>query len=104
MGFVRLLPRSSSRKSPTEIENEVEVDVSETEPEPLVDLPTLDELTPDEPPPLVVSAPVAVPVAPMPGATGTRVIAFANQKGGVARRPRPSTSESPSRRWVIASC
>src|SRR5438045_3116251 len=93
MGFARLLPRSSSRArdSVVETELEVEVDVSETTPDLAGDLPSFDELPvmeeADVPiaPERVVSAPVVVPKAPAPGATGTRVIALANQKGGVAK-------------------
>jgi chromosome partitioning protein len=106
MGFVRLLPRSSSRARTStaeaeldiELESELGVDVSEIEPgsEPAAELAALEELTvleelsvPVVAAPVVsgptVSAPIVVPQAPAPGVTGTRVIAFANQKGGVAK-------------------
>ena len=53
-------------------------------------LPALDDLPVAEDLPVAVSTPVAsapvvIPQAPAPGATGTRVIALANQKGGVAK-------------------
>jgi len=106
MGFVRLLPRSSSRARTStaeaeldiELESELGVDVSEIEPgsDPAAELAALEELAVLEelPVPVVaapavsaptVSAPIVVPQAPAPGITGTRVIAFANQKGGVAK-------------------
>ena len=93
MGFVRLLPRSSSRArdSIVETETELEVDVSDTTPEPAAELPALEDIPVIGEPaaPIVAtpvaSAPVVVPQAPAPGATGTRVIALANQKGGVAK-------------------
>ena len=106
MGFVRLLPRSSSRARTAtaeaeldiELESELEVDMSGIEPasDPAAELASLEELAVLEelPVPVVaapavsaptVSAPIVVPQAPAPGVTGTRVIAFANQKGGVAK-------------------
>jgi chromosome partitioning protein len=87
MGFVRLLPRSASRARASVVEAEPEVDVSEFEHElhlDLADVPVAEITTVDEPLP-VVAAPVVMPQTPLPGATGTRVIALANQKGGVAK-------------------
>ena len=49
----------------------------------LDDLPAVDDMPAVSTP--VASAPVVIPQAPAPGATGTRVIALANQKGGVAK-------------------
>ncbi len=91
MGLARLLPRSSTRDK--RVDADPEASVSEVEPEtPLGlaaydDMPALGELpslettayTP------VARAPIVVPQAAAPGATGTRIIAFANQKGGVAK-------------------
>src|SRR5436190_15169455 len=90
MGFARLLPRSSSRDRDSITETEPEVDVSEVTPDPAVELSTFDmPVFEEEAPPIaaapVASAPVVVPQTPAPGATGTRVIVFANQKGGVAK-------------------
>ena len=102
MGFVRLLPRSSSRARSQVVEEECDVAMSDLEPVPAVDPIAFDEeLSPfetfetrtvfDSPPvdspPASSAVPVTVfvPQAPMPGATGTRVIALANQKGGVAK-------------------
>ena len=100
MGFVRLLPRSSSRAQNSVVDEEPDVVMSDLEPVPgeavriledefavletpvAVDVPPLVE-TPVAP--AAAPAPVFVPQAPMPGATGTRVIALANQKGGVAK-------------------
>src|SRR5262245_45086153 len=95
MGLTRLLPRSSRARAETS-EAELEAVVSEAEPEAveLVELdgmPSLEELPPvaqvEEPEAYspVASAPIVVPQAPTRGATGTRVIALANQKGGVAK-------------------
>ena len=81
MGFSRLLPRSGARSQNAVLELE--------EPE----APAVSELVPDppeaapEPPVESVSSRVPIP-APQPAisrAQGTRVIAFANQKGGVAK-------------------
>src|SRR6476659_7692019 len=96
MGFVRLLPRSSRGRAATSEAEELEAVVSEVEPEavelPGFDaLPTLEELPvadEEEAKPAytpVASAPIVVPQAPTRDATGTRIIAFANQKGGVAK-------------------
>ncbi len=99
MGFVRLLPRSSSRVRNQVVEDERDVEVSDLEPVPAVEPHAFDEELPpfetrtafdsplvDSPPVSVAApAPVFVPQAPAPGATGTRVIALANQKGGVAK-------------------
>ena len=100
MGFVRLLPRSSSRGQNPVIEDEPDAAMSDLEPVPAVAPHAFDEALPvleppmafDSPPlveipsvPVAAQAPVFVPQAPMPGATGTRVIALANQKGGVAK-------------------
>jgi chromosome partitioning protein len=85
MGFVRLLPRSGSRHGSAAVEAEPELHVSDLVPEP--ELPALDEAaeTPGAAmaPPVVTQAPA--PIAAVPGTTGTRVIALANQKGGVAK-------------------
>ena len=99
MGFARLLPRSSRGRAAT-AEAELEDVVTEVEPE-QVELPGFDRQEDDdvtmldevratheeEPVPYtpVVSAPIVVPQSPTPGATGTRIIALANQKGGVAK-------------------
>src|SRR4051794_11220055 len=104
MGFVRLLPRSSARArdAAAEVEleaaletepdapSQLEADVSEIDAGDVVGMPALDDLPVVEERPVAVStpiasAPVVVPQAPAPGATGTRVIALANQKGGVAK-------------------
>ena len=104
MGFVRLLPRSSARARDAAAEAELEAaleteldampeleaDVSEPDAGDMMGLPALDDLTAIEESPVAVSTPVAsapvvIPQAPAPGATGTRVIALANQKGGVAK-------------------
>ena len=85
MGFVRLLPRSTPRPKSS---------VIETEPEPRVSDPLPDPSTPDDAAdptsapmaaPALTDAPLAAPHAAVPGATAARVIAFANQKGGVAK-------------------
>jgi chromosome partitioning protein len=99
MGLARLLSRSPAAASAA-VAEELDDAVSETEPRPveisgfepvpLEEVPALEQLpTFDEPsapisPPVVV-APVVVPRAPVPGVTGTRIIALANQKGGVAK-------------------
>jgi len=83
MGFVRLLPRSASRSQDATAELELEADMSDPTAEPELeheDLPLTDDVTPP-----VVSRPVVMPNVSVPGATGTRVIALANQKGGVAK-------------------
>ena len=107
MGFARLLPRSSRAQHSVVEDEELEVVMSEIRPEYPADLPTHDEVPAfDELPSLeelpvavepepapavpvaaapVVSAPIVVPQAPSPGLTGTRIIALANQKGGVAK-------------------
>jgi chromosome partitioning protein len=103
MGFVRLLPRSSARARDAAAEAELEAaleaeldaapepeaDVSEIDSGDVMGLPALDQLPVEDLPVAVstpvASAPVVVPQAPAPGATGTRVIALANQKGGVAK-------------------
>ncbi len=54
--------------------------MSGIEPEPLVVLPEHEESLP-----AIAAAPIVVPHRPAPVTTGTRVIAFANQKGGVAK-------------------
>ena len=92
MGFARLLPRSSSRDRDSVTETEPEVDVSEATPDPAVELPALDDI------PVFEEArgadrrrarrrrlPSSCRRLRRPGATGTRVIALANQKGGVAK-------------------
>ena len=79
MGFSRLLPRSGARTQNAVIELE--------EPEVL----PVSELVPDPPEPestpKAVAAPLALPLPQpaRPSVEGTRVIAFANQKGGVAK-------------------
>jgi chromosome partitioning protein len=91
MGFVRLLPRSSSRGQTAVVEEELDVAVSDPEPLPEIEPDAFvadrallgDDDLPTETAPAPV--PVVVPQAPLPGATGTRVIALANQKGGVAK-------------------
>ncbi len=84
MGFVRLLPRSVSRSQSPVLEVEPEVDVTGLESNPPVDQPALEELEAAvfTPP---VTAPTFVPRPAPLAATGTRVIALANQKGGVAK-------------------
>src|SRR6476659_5100026 len=84
MGFVRLLPRSSRGRAATSEAEELEAVVSEVEPE-AVELPVADEEEPKPAYTSVASAPIVVPQAPTRDATGTRIIAFANQKGGVAK-------------------
>ncbi|WP_411276979.1 ParA family protein [Gaiella sp.] len=99
MGFVRLLPRSSSRGQSATVDHELDVAMSgpdsvpSDEPEtfaddlPLPEAPVaVDESLAEIPTaPIAAAAPAIVPKASMPGATGTRVIALANQKGGVAK-------------------
>ena len=100
MGFVRLLPRSSSRAQNPVVEEEPGIAMSDFEFIPDDEAHTFEEELPvletplavDAPPlveiptvPVTTPAPVFVPQAPVPGATGTRVIALANQKGGVAK-------------------
>src|SRR4051794_32267856 len=99
MGFVRLLPRSSARARDAAAEAALEADPAEPELEAgmseidssdLVGMPALEDLPMVNDMPVAVStpiasAPVVIPQAPAPGATGTRVIALANQKGGVAK-------------------
>jgi chromosome partitioning protein len=86
MGFVRLLPRSSSRRDHAVIEAEPELLVSDLVPEPAAPDPIVEPVF-VEPAAvrILVPAPVVVPRAVVPGAIGARVIAFANQKGGVAK-------------------
>lgn len=78
MGLTRLLPRSARHHDAAVELEKREAPVSELVPEP----PAAE--TEREPGP---APPVAVPMPQpaMPGADGTRVIAFANQKGGVAK-------------------
>jgi chromosome partitioning protein len=87
MGFVRLLPRSTPRHERTVVETEPELLVSDPVPESLPDssAPDASVETPSTAmaPPVLTPAPA--PKVATPGATGTRVIAFANQKGGVAK-------------------
>ncbi len=91
MGFVRLLPRSPSRRENAVLEAEPEVLVTDLVPEPSV--PETSTPDPSGEPSLVAAAvvptltpaPAVVPQPAVPGAVGTRVIAFANQKGGVAK-------------------
>ncbi len=87
MGFVRLLPRSASRHDRSVLEAEPELRVSDPIPEPAIDLPAPDEdaesVEAATAPPALKHAPIAN--VAVPGATGTRVIALANQKGGVAK-------------------
>jgi len=99
MGFVRLLPRSSSRGKSAVVEDEFDVAMSDLESVPADEAEAFAEAPPVLEAPVGVDAPVAesptapiaaaapafVPQAPIPGATGTRVIALANQKGGVAK-------------------
>ncbi|RDI75472.1 ATPases involved in chromosome partitioning [Gaiella occulta] len=88
MGFVRLLPRSASRTESAVLEAELErapeVPVSDLLSEPPE--PAQDAVV-SAAAPVLTPAPVQVPapVAAVPGATGTRVIVLANQKGGVAK-------------------
>ena len=86
MGFVRLLPRSSSRRNGAVIEAERELLVSDLVPEPSAPDPIVEPVfVAPAAAPILVRAPVVVPQAGVPGAVGSRVIAFANQKGGVAK-------------------
>jgi chromosome partitioning protein len=98
MGFVRLLTRSSSQPGTSVAEaEEIAVTMSELEPEitlelsafddvpALEELPQLEDVSAPAAPGPVASAPIVIPQAPAPGVTGTRVIALANQKGGVAK-------------------
>ncbi len=102
MGLARLLSRSSSHGEIAEHADDVggtALAVSDAEPEARFDLeaedraelgfddvPVLDEfVVANDPPVAAVSAPFLVPQAPSRGATGTRVIVLANQKGGVAK-------------------
>ena len=82
MGFSRLLPRHAVRTQNAVLElDEAEVlPVSELVPEP-------PERVAEPDPERQPVSPVAVPVpqAAVPGVQGSRVIAFANQKGGVAK-------------------
>jgi chromosome partitioning protein len=94
MGLLRLLPRSAPRTQPG-LEHGDDVSVSEPEEademeltsvEPMGDAP---DAEPTEEAPVeaasVARAPAITPNATVPGAGATRVIAFANQKGGVAK-------------------
>ena len=98
MGFVRLLPRSSARARDAAAEAELEAIVSEVRARGHVS--ELDAGDDDDararrtargsrsrrlPRHPSRRHPIVVPQAPAPGATGTRIIAFANQKGGVAK-------------------
>ena len=86
MGFVRLLPRSSSRRNGAVIEAERELLVSDLVPEPSAPDPIVEPVfVAPAAAPILVRAPVVVPQAAVPGVVGSRVIAFANQKGGVAK-------------------
>ena len=99
MGFVRLLPRSSSRTPNPVVDDGLDLAMSEFEPETSTDFEELDRALPVAQAPVVVASPdieepsisavapatVFVPQAPTPGATGTRIIVLANQKGGVAK-------------------
>ena len=99
MGLARLLPRPSRGRAAAEAE--LEAVVTEAEPEQVelpdfeesgfADVPTLEEVEAarEEEPPTpytpVAAAPAVVPQPPLPGAAATRIIALANQKGGVAK-------------------
>ena len=78
MGLIRLLPRPFATPDSPAVESDPEPElrvVSDVVPEPL-----------DEPAAPDAAALVApTPVAPTPARAATRVIAFANQKGGVAK-------------------
>ena len=77
MGLTRLLPRSGARHQNAVVEiEEAPPPVSDVGPEPAAE-------HPPEGQPVPVSAPVPRPATF--GAEGTRVITFANQKGGVAK-------------------
>ena len=95
MGFVRLLPRSSRGRAATSEAEELEAVVSEVEPE-AVELPGFDAMPALEELPVATRRSRRLPTRPSrrprswcpgadAGATGTRIIAFANQKGGVAK-------------------
>jgi chromosome partitioning protein len=100
MGLARLLPRSSRGRAETAADgvgavltevNPEQVELADFDQPEFDDAPTLDEVEAarEENPSLhdspVATAPIVVPQAPTPGATGTRIIALANQKGGVAK-------------------
>ena len=90
MGFVRLLPRSASRRESSVLEVEPEPLVTDLAPEPSTPesaAEQLGEAASARPvvAPVLTRAPAVVPQAGVPGASTTRVIAFANQKGGVAK-------------------
>lgn len=91
MGFTRLLPRPASRREHAGLASESEPNVTDLVPEP--PLPAshgahaAEELGQPTyaPAPILTPAPAIAPQPEVPGLVGTRVIAFANQKGGVAK-------------------
>jgi chromosome partitioning protein len=89
MGFVRLLPRSSARRGSDVVEDDVELEMSDPAPErdPLPE-PSESSTPVAEPPPEAPVTGAFVPAAPTARVgieRATRVIALANQKGGVAK-------------------
>lgn len=106
MGLIRLLPRSGRHSDDTVVPDQEDVGVSEPDrvfdepviPEPIADEPVaadpaIDDArlpgdagtdeTPPQPSPAPVFAPAAAPLTQT--ASATRVLALANQKGGVAK-------------------
>jgi len=107
MGFVRLLPRSSSRardaaaeaeheaelQAELEAASELELDVSEIDAGDAIGMPALDHLPVVEELSAVVSTPVAsapvvIPQAPAPGATGTHHRRYAIRLREIRAAPR----------------
>lgn len=88
MGFTRLLPRPGARREAFAAELAPEALVTDLVPEPAVPFAPAEE-TPERSPyaaaPILTPAPANVAQPVVSGAVGTRVIAFANQKGGVAK-------------------
>src|SRR5262245_52037185 len=98
MGFARLLPRSS-RARHAEADEELDGAVSEAEPEITMAPEFYEEPSFEDAPgeeleerearhtthTSLAAGPIVVPQAAAPWATGTRIIALANQKGGVAK-------------------
>jgi chromosome partitioning protein len=96
MGLIRLLPRSGRRSEDTDHDDvEEELDVSEPEPavqetevvddQPTADAVAVDDAVASEPAPAAAAMPTLAAATATRSATDTRVIALANQKGGVAK-------------------
>ncbi len=84
MGFVRLLPRSAPRHENAATDVGPDVLVSDLVPESPVPE-ALPAFTPPGRAAAAAPSPIVVPERATGGAVGTRVIALANQKGGVAK-------------------